>query len=260
MPPPPPVQSLTRGLAVISSFGTDRPRQTVAQVAESTGLARATARRFLHTLVEEGYADTDGSLFWLTPKTLELGYSYLSSLGLPEIAQPHLEKLAHTVDESCSLSILDHGDVLYVGRVPIRRIMAVSITIGTRFPAYATSMGRVLLADRSEEEIDHYLKQAPFEALTPKTLTTPNQLESELARVKNQGYSLVDQELELGLRSVAAPVRDSNGTTVAAVNISTPAAAHTPEFIINNFIPALKSTCATISTDIHAAHLERIYP
>ncbi|WP_394280914.1 IclR family transcriptional regulator C-terminal domain-containing protein [Corynebacterium sp.] len=256
----PHIQSLTRGLAVIRTFGADRPRQTLAQVAEATGLARATARRFLHTLVGEGYADTDGSLFWLTPKTLELGYSYLSSLGLPEIAQPHLEKLSRAVDESCSLSILDDRDVVYIGRVPVRRIMAVSITIGTRFPAYATSMGRVLLADQSTEQIDEYLDSVELAPLTPVTKVSKNQLVDELVAVKKQGYALVDQELELGLRSVAAPVRDSTGATIASVNISTPAAAHSPEFLVENFIPSLTTACEEISADVQEAKLERLYP
>ncbi|STC68659.1 IclR family transcriptional regulator domain-containing protein [Corynebacterium pilosum] len=256
----PHIQSLTRGLAVIRTFGADRPRQTLAQVAEATGLARATARRFLHTLVGAGYADTDGSLFWLTPKTLELGYSYLSSLGLPEIAQPHLEKLSRAVDESCSLSILDDHDVVYIGRVPVRRIMAVSITIGTRFPAYATSMGRVLLAGQTAAQIDEYLDTVALTPLTPVTKVSKSQLIDELAAVKKQGYALVDQELELGLRSVAAPVRDSTGATIAAVNISTPAAAHSPEFVVEKFLPSLTTACEEISADVQEAKLERLYP
>ena len=166
------VQSLTRGLAVIRAFSGARPRQTLAQVAESTGLPRATVRRFLHTLVAEGYASSDGTVFWLTPKTLELGFSYLSSLGLPAIAQPHLDGLSRTLNESSSLTVLDGSDVVYVARAAADRIMSVNITIGTRFPAYATSMGRVLLADLPSAQLDAYLAGTALEPITPETVTS----------------------------------------------------------------------------------------
>lgn len=251
----PAVQSLVRGLAVIRSFNVERPQQTLAQVAESTGLARATARRFLHTLVSTGYADTDGSEFWLTPQVLELGYSYMSGLGLPAIAQPRLEQLSRQVNESCSLSVLDGSEVVYVNRVPVRRIMAVSITIGTRFPAYATSMGRVLLAGLDADERHRYLDEMELKPLTPQTIVDKQQLLDELDRVRDQGWSIVDQELEPGLRSVAAPVYASNGDTVAAINISTQTAVHDMDDLFTKFLPPILETARTVSDDLTSTEL-----
>lgn len=249
------VQSLTRGLAVIRTFGPERQRQTLAQVAEATGFARATARRFLHTLVAEGYAGTDGSLFWLTPKILELGYSYMAGLGLPAIAQPHLEALSRTVHESSSMSVYDQGDVVYVSRVPVRQIMTVSITIGTRLPAHNTSMGRVLLSGLDDEELDAYLGSIVPEQFTPTTLTTRDALRSEITRVAAQGWCIVDQELEIGLRSLAAPVFSSDNRVVAAINISTQVAKYGLDTLHTTFLPALIKTAAAISADLAASEL-----
>src|SRR3954453_58835 len=159
------VQSLERGLAVIRAFGTEDPELTLSDVARRTGLTRAAARRFLLTLADLGYVRSDGKRFALTPRVLELGYAYLSSLSLPEIAEPHLERLAAAVRESSSVSILDGDEIVYVGRVPTSRIMRVSITVGTRFPAYATSIGRVLLAGLSEDDLDAYLARATITPL-----------------------------------------------------------------------------------------------
>jgi len=251
----PNVQSLVRGLSVIRTFSADRPRQTLAQVAEATGLARATARRFLHTLVTIGYAATDGTEFWLTPRVLELGYSYMSGLGLPAIAQPRLEELSRRIGESSSLSVLDGTDVVYVNRVPVRRIMTVSITIGTRFPAYATSMGRVILADMTPEDLDHYLDTVDLVPLTPMTKVDPDELRTVIAQVRDQGWAIVDQELEPGLRSLAAPVRSPQGTVVAAVNISTQTVVHDLEDLHRRFLPALIETAEQISHDLAATEL-----
>ena len=181
---PPPssdyVQSLGRGLAVIRAFDGEHPRRTLADVARATDLTRATARRFLLTLVELGYVRTDGSMFWLTPRVLELGYSYLSSLSLPEVSGPHLEALAERVRESSSVSILDGDDVVYVARVPVSRIMTVGINIGTRFPAFATSMGRVLLAGLPADELAAYLDRVRLTPLTGKTIISSDALAREL--------------------------------------------------------------------------------
>lgn len=246
----PQVQSLTRGLAVIRAFDGEHPRQTLAQVAERTQLARATARRFLYTLTSEGYAATDGTEFWLTPKILELGYAYLSSLGLPTIAQPHIEQLSHATGESCSLSVLDGSDVVYVARTAVRRIMATNITIGTRFPAYATSMGRVLLADLSDAKLGDYLSTTPLEAITPRTISDESELRSVLDKVRRDGWCIVNQELELGLRSIAGPVRNRAGHVVAAVNVSTQVAMHDEDELNNVFLPELLRTCEAISRDL----------
>ncbi|MFI2332897.1 IclR family transcriptional regulator C-terminal domain-containing protein [Nocardia rhamnosiphila] len=249
-PSPDYVQSLGRGLAVIRSFDAGHPRRTLSEVAKATDLTRATARRFLLTLVELGYVRTDGSLFWLTPRVLELGYSYLSSLSLPEVAGPHLESLANQVHESTSVSILDGEDIVYVARVPVSRIMTVSITIGTRFPAYSTSMGRVLLAGLPEAAFEEYLAKVSLTPLTDRTVLTADELREQVHRTRESGYCLVDQELEQGLRSMAAPIRDHTGTVCAAVNISTHAARYTAASVQADLLPPLLATAAAISTDL----------
>src|SRR4051812_36275522 len=198
------VQSLERGLAVIRAFGPDDPELTLSDVARRTGLTRAAARRFLLTLTDLGYVRSDGKRFALTPRILELGFAFLSSLTLPEVAEPHLERLAAELRESSSVSVLDGDEIVYVGRVPTSRIMRVSINVGTRFPAYATSMGRVLLAALPPAELDAYLTRAELRALTPRAIDNADDLRAELRRIREQGWALVDQELEEGLRSIAA--------------------------------------------------------
>lgn len=247
------VQSLARGLSVIRAFDGDHAEMTLSDLARRTGLTRATSRRFLLTLVELGYVKTDGRLFSLTARVLELGFSYLSALSLPEIAQPHLEKLAASIHESTSASVLDGTDIVYVARVPTRRIMSVRINIGTRFPAYATSMGRVLLAGLSAEELDAHLAGIDFEGLTAHTVTSRKALEEELARVREQGWAMVDQELENGLRSIAAPVRHGTGVVLAAINVSTTANSHTVESIQENLLPPLLLAAGNISDDLTAS-------
>jgi IclR family pca regulon transcriptional regulator len=244
------VQSLGRGLAVIRAFDGENPRRTLSDVAKTTELTRATARRFLLTLVELGYVRTDGSLFWLTPRVLELGYSYLSSLGLPEVAGPHLEALANRVHESTSVSILDGEDIVYVARVPVSRIMTVSITIGTRFPAFGTSMGRVLLAGLPEDAFEEYLAKVTLAPLTDRTVLTIERLREEVQRTRTAGYCVVDQELEEGLRSLAAPIRDHTGQVCAAVNISTHAARYTAEAVRTDLLPPLLETAVAVSNDL----------
>lgn len=249
------VQSLSRGLAVIRAFDTDHPRQTLAQVAEATGLPRATTRRFLHTLISEGFALTDGTVFWLTPKTLELGFSYLSSLGLPALAQPHLEALSHELNESCSVSVLDGPDVVYVARAAANRIMSVNITIGTRFPAYATAMGRVLLAGLPDAELEAYLASVPLEPVTPLTVHDAPALAGIIRQARREGYNVIDQELELGLRSVACPITNAAGETVAAVNVSAPAAGYGLEDVAHKLLPPLQATARAITRDVKTANV-----
>ena len=209
------VQSLERGLSVIRAFGPDRSRLTLTEVAQATGLTRAAARRFLLTLVELGYVRSDGREFSLRPRVLELGYAYLSGLTLPEVAQPHMEDLVARARESSSISVLDGNDVVYVVRVPTTRIMTVAISIGTRFPAYCTSMGRVLLAAKSDEELDRYLAEVDLVPRTRRTVTDPAGLRRILADVRRLGYALVEQELEDGLASIAVPIHDGGGAVVA---------------------------------------------
>lgn len=247
------VQSLARGLAVIRAFDETRPEMTLSEVARITELSRASARRFLHTLVQLGYVSTDGRLFALTPRVLELGFSYLSSLSLPEIAQPHMERLAHQVHESVSMSVLDGDEIVYVARVPTTRIMTVAINIGTRFPAYATSMGRALLAHLGDERLTAYLDRLHPERLGPHTITSADDLRVELDRIRAQGWALVDQELEAGLRSLAVPVRDRTDRIVAAINVSSHAGRTTSEEAKQALLSPLRETAARIEADIRAS-------
>jgi IclR family transcriptional regulator, pca regulon regulatory protein len=244
------VQSLARGLAVIRAFDADHTDLTVSDVAKLTGLTRAAARRFLLTLVELGYVRSDNARFSLRPKILELGYAYLSSMSLPEMATPHLELLVERVHESSSVSVLDGDEVVYIARVPTRRIMTVAISVGTRFPAYATSMGRVLLAARSDEWLDGYFASTKLRLLTVHTIADADALRAELVRVRDQGWALVDQELEEGLRSLAAPVRDSNGRVIAAVNVSTSAMRRDLDAVVPDLLEALLDTARGIEADL----------
>ncbi|EIE98346.1 IclR family transcriptional regulator [Saccharomonospora glauca] len=252
------VQSLERGLAVIKAFGAGTPRLTLSDVARTTGLTRAAARRFLLTLADLGYVRSDGRYFGLTAKVLELGYAFLSSLSLPEVVQPHLERLSAEVRESCSMSVLDGTDIVYVARVAVSRIMTVSIDVGTRFPAHATSMGRVLLAGLDEDALRAYLDAATFDRLTPRTITSASALRAELDVVRERGWALVDQELEEGLRSVAVPLHDKNGKVVAAVNISTHASRTSPEEVRTGLLPRLRETAERIEAELAVAPAARV--
>lgn len=244
------VQSLERGLAVIRAFGTDRARMTLSEVAREAELSRASARRFLHTLVELGYVVTDGRVFALRPQVLELGYAYLSSLSLPEVAQPHLEQLAEDVGESSSVAVLDGADIVYVARVATHRIMSAAIQVGTRFPAAATSMGRAVLAHVPDGEREAFLAAVTLAPLTPRTITDKGRLRAELDVVREQGWVLVDQELEEGLRSIAAPLCDAAGRVVAAVNVSAPVRRGPVEEMVSEFLPPLLRASREIEADL----------
>ncbi len=246
------VQSLDRGLAVIRAFGPDRERLSLSEVARATNLTRAAARRFLLTLVKLGYVRSDGREFSLRPRVLELGYAYLSGLTLPDVAGPHLEELVARLHESSSISILDGQHVVYVARVPTKRIMTVAISVGTRFPAYATSMGRVLLAALPPEALDQYLAEAVLEPLTANTVTDPGRLREILAGVARQGYAIVDQELEEGLRAVAAPIRGAQDTGTAAINVSVHASRVSVDALRAEIVPALLETARQIEADLAA--------
>jgi IclR family pca regulon transcriptional regulator len=243
------VQSLERGLAVIRTFDGEHRQLTLSEVARRTGLPRAAARRFLLTLAELGYVRTDGRLFSLRPRVLDLGYAYLSSTSLPEVAQPHLEDLVASVHESCSVSVLDGEEIVYVARVATKRLMTVAISVGTRFPAYATSMGRVLLAALPSAEREAYLRTARLEPLTGNTLTDPGRLADVLTEVADQGFALLDQELEEGLRSIAVPVRDASGGVVAAMNVSASARRST-ESLCTELLPPLRQAALEVEADL----------
>jgi IclR family pca regulon transcriptional regulator len=247
------VQSLERGLAVIRAFDAEHPELTLSAVARATDLTRAAARRFLLTLVELGYVRSDGRLFALRPRILELGYAYLSSLNLPEVALPHLESLVAQVHESCSVSVLDGDEVVYIARVPTHRIMTVAISVGTRFPAYATSMGRVLLAAQPQEWLDGYLTRTELRPMTRRTITDHGRLRSTLHRVRSQGFALVDQELEEGLRSIAVPIRRPDGSVAAAMNLSAHVSRGSSESIRRELLPALLDTAKVLQEDLRVA-------
>lgn len=251
------VQSLARGLAVIRAFDETRPELTLSEVARAVNLTRAAARRFLLTLMDLGYVRSDGRRFSLTPRVLELGHAFLSSLTLPELSQPHLERLSAEVSESSSVSVLDEGWVVYVARVATSRIMSVAINVGTRFPAYATSMGRVLLAGLPPDELDTHLAAAELEPLTPHTVTDPQALRAEIDRVRAQGWVIVDQELEPGLRSIAVPLHDRHGQVVAAMNVSSHAGHSSLERLRTEMLPALQRTAEAIEADLAAVGRDR---
>lgn len=210
---------LAKGLAVIETFSAARPRQSIAEVAAACGLDRATARRCLLTLAHHGYADWDGKFFTLTPRVLRLGTACLATMPLPQIVQPMLDRLSEEIGESSSVSILDGAEIVYVARAAQRKVMSIALMPGSRLPAFCTSMGRVLLAARPEAQARAVLGAGPLPARTARTLTDPEAVMAELARVRAQGHAVIDQEVEEGLRSIAVPIRNAHGHTVAALNI-----------------------------------------
>jgi IclR family pca regulon transcriptional regulator len=244
------LQSLERGMAVIQVFSREHPALTLSEVARLTGMTRATARRILLTLEKLGHVRSDGRLFSLTPRVLTLGWAYLSSLNLWEIAQPFMEDLVQQTKESCSAATLDLPDIVYVARVPTRRIMSITLGVGTRLPAHATSMGRVLLADLPASELDRFLDETSFQAYTERTITDPGRLRDAVAEVREQGWAMVDQELEIGLRSAAAPIRKGDGRTIAALNVSAAAPRVSADELRERFLPALLRTAELISQSL----------
>ncbi|WP_324603663.1 IclR family transcriptional regulator domain-containing protein [Streptomyces sp. SPB78] len=246
------LQSLARGLAVLASLGGAPGGMSLAAVARATDLPRATARRSLLTLEQLGYVASRDGLFTPLPQVLALGHAPLSRLSVGELAQPHLAALVSELKESASLAVLDGGDIRYVARVAASRIMSVTITLGTRFPAHATSMGRVLLAGLTPEEREQRLAAYPPRPLTSRTVTEPEELRRILDEVARDGYALVDQELEEGLRSVAAPVRAADGRVVAAVNVSLHADRTSATEARTTVLPALRATAERITADVRA--------
>jgi IclR family pca regulon transcriptional regulator len=251
------VQSLNRGLQVIRTFGREHQQMTLSDIARETGLTRATARRFLLTLTALGYVRNDGRSFSLTPRVLELGYAYLSGLSLTEVAQPHVEDLVERVHESSSVAVLDQDHIVYVVRVPTHRIMTVAISVGTRFPAYATSMGRVLLAGLPPDELERRLEHVSLETLTRHTVTDAAELRVLIDEVRAQGFATTDQELEEGLRSAAAPIRDRSGTVIAAINASAQAPRVSMDQLREVILPEVIEAARRIDTDLATHDLGR---
>lgn len=234
---------LARGLAVIEAFNPQRPKASIAEIARVTGLTRAAARRCLLTLQGLGYAEFDGKFFTLTPRVLRLGGAYLSSTPLPDILQPELEAVREAVHESCSAAILDGPDVIYVARSAARRIMSVSLGVGSRLPAHCTSLGRALLSALPESRLEAFLTQVQPVPLAEHT-------RSAVLAARAAGFALVNEELEPGLRSVAMPVRDMRGRCVAAINIGAHAGRATDEAVEEQFLPALRRAVARLAERI----------
>lgn len=247
------IDSVEKALRLLQVFSAEHPELTLSEAAELTGLTRATARRILLTLTRLGFATTDERKFRLTPKVLRLGYGYLSALPWWEHAQQHMRALADEVRESCSIATLDGTDIVYVARVPASRSMSITLNIGSRLPAYPTSMGRVLLAALSEEELSSYLDDVPLESLTSHTITDPGELRAELRRVREQGFAVVDGEREEGVRSAAAPLRNRAGRVLAALNVSVNAARISLEDLRERCVPKVVATAEAISADLDYA-------
>jgi IclR family pca regulon transcriptional regulator len=247
------VRSIDRGLAVIAALGHPGGGLTLAEVARAIGVTRASARRTLLTLERLGYLRSDDRVFSLTPKLLTVGHGYRSSLALPDVARPHLQQLMDATDEFCSVSVLDGDETLCVARVAPARIMNVAMPVGTRLPAYATCVGRVLLAALGPDELESYLGRVELRALTPATRSSAPALRHELDRVRRQRYAVVDQELERGLRSAAAPIRDTAGRVIAAANLGALAGRVTVATLRRKLVPPLRATAEAIERDLAVA-------
>jgi len=241
------VNSLARGLEVLRTFNRTGRKMTLSQVASETGNTRAGARRILLTLIHEGYAVSDGKLFDLTPQVLELGHSVLSSKGVWEIAKPFIDNLSTETQESVSAAILDKFDVVYVSGAQYHRVISVGISVGARFPAHCTANGRVLLAAQPDEQWSDMLSRIKLTKMTNKTVVDKKEFGKILERVRDQGWSFVNQELEIGLMSIAAPVKTSSGTLVGAINIGVPTLRISPEKMVSNVLPKLLKTATDIS-------------
>jgi len=246
------VQSVSRAFAVMRSFDREHPTQTISEVAERTGLTRAAARRFLLTLQELGYIHSTDGLFRLSLRVLDLGYTVLSTIGLSDIAQSIMEDVAAKLHESCSISVLDGTDIVYVARVPTKRIMTVNLAVGSRLPAYATSMGRVLLAHLAPKALDEFFERTQMVRLTERTVCDERTLRQILLQVRQRGWALVDQEVEEGVRSVAAPIRDRTGRVIAAINASAHATRAPVRKLRESFVPVLLDAASRISRSLGA--------
>ena len=241
------LQALSRGLAVLASFGSDRPSMTIAEAARATGLTRATVRRVLFTLASLGYAEEDRNRRWsLTARVLELGFSYLSSIDIWELAYPFMRHVSEVTGEACSVTVLDGDSSVYVARVPANRVMSVSLGIGSRLPAWVASHGRVLLCERPEEELERYLRNQPRKPFTEDTIWEIGPLMDEIRQVREQGYALVTEELEAGLMALAVPIRDRRGQITAALHISSHSSRTSAERARDNFLQPLQQAAENI--------------
>ncbi|MFG2074773.1 IclR family transcriptional regulator, pca regulon regulatory protein [Nonomuraea maritima] len=243
------IEALARGLDVIRAFRPARPVMSLTEVAAATGLARPTARRILLTLQELGYARPEQGGFALTPRVLELGVSYVRSMGLWDVARPHLERLVAQTNESSSIAQLDGSDIVYVARVAVPKIVALSVQVGTRFPALQTSLGKVLLAALPPGEAERVLAEPSRSGIEPRWRPDVKEREAELRSVRARGWAITDEQLALGIRSVAAPLRDGLGNVVAAVNVNAHAAETSLDKLLEEHLPLLLQTASAISAD-----------
>lgn len=243
------IGSVVKALDLLQTFSFEMPKGTISEVANASDLTRPTARRILHTFVSQGYMQTDGKYYWLTPKVLRLGFGYMSSLPFWEAAQPHMRELAVKVGETSSLATLDGSDIVYVARVPVSRAV-ITLNIGSRLPAHATSLGKAILAFSPAARIEEFLAEGSLEQLSPNTITDTATMRAELNAVRAQGYALNEGEREIGVVSVAAPILDRNGTSIAAVNVSGNAMRMTRDKVEKDVVPELLSTAEAITSEI----------
>ena len=243
------IEALARGLDVIRAFGPNRPIMTLSEVAAATELARPTARRMLLTLEELGYVRMTRGGFALTPRVLELGMAYIGSTSIWDIARPHMEQLVGRTGESSSLAQLDGADIVYVARVAVPKIITLAVTIGTRFPALQTSLGKVLLAELPSDELERVLAEPSRSGITPLWQPDVEERDRVLYEVRTRGWALTDQHLARGIRSIAAPVRDGSNTVVAALNVTVHAAETSIETLTGQYLPLLLQTAVAINAD-----------
>ncbi|CAN1599567.1 Pca regulon regulatory protein [Pseudomonas mediterranea] len=245
--------SLARGLAVVQAFQERKRHLTIAQISHRTEIPRAAVRRCLHTLIKLGYATTDGRTYSLLPKVLTLGHAYLSSTPLAVSAQPYLDRMSEQLHEACNMATLEGDDILYIARsATTQRLISVDLSVGGRLPAYCTSMGRILLAALDDASLRDYLDHAELQAKTSRTLHTPEALLECLQQVRLQGWCIVDQELEQGLRAIAVPVYDASGQVVAALNVSTHAGRVSRNELEQRFLPSLLGASRDLSAQLFA--------
>ena len=243
------IEALARGLSVIRAFGPSRSTMTLSEVAAATGLARPTARRMLLTLEELGYVRASQGGFALTPRVLELGMAYIGSINIWDIARPHMEQLVARTNESSSIAQLDGSDVVYVARVAVPKIITIAVTIGTRFPALQTSLGKVLLAELSPDELERVLAVPSRSGIAPLWRPDAEERDRSLCEVRTRGWALADEHLAYGIRSIAVPLRDGSNHVVAALNVSVHVAETSIETLTEKYLPLLLQTAAAISTD-----------
>ena len=245
--------SLARGLAVIRAFGEGKPQLSIREIALATGFSRAAARRCLHTLITLGYASGADGVYELTPATLSLASNYLGSTSIARLAQPVLERVSTQLRESSSVAVLDADDIVYVARAAVKRILSIGLAVGSRLPAASTSLGRVLISNLDEASRARVLARAKLIRHTPRTIVDRNELRLELDRVRNQGYAIVDQELELGLRSMAVPIVGAGRRVVAAMNVGVSAGRADRQTLVREFLPVLQQAAAEIGSATRGA-------